>query len=180
MMRDRHEHGHASAESAKRHCVTFILGEEMFAIEIHFIREIIEFDGITTVPMMPSFVRGIINLRGSVVPVVDLSVRFGRGQTQLRPSTCIAILSIQTMGDYDEVGILLDAVCEVLEIPENEIDPSPTFGAQIRGDFIKGIATIDNQFAILLDVQRALSVDELSTLAQVVTQQYFPADEEEG
>lgn len=181
-MRDRNKQGgHATPDSAKkRHCVTFILGEEVFAIEIHFIREIIEFEGLTTVPMMPTFVRGIINLRGSVVPVIDLSVRFGRGLTAIKPTTCIAILSIDgAVGAYNDMGILLDAVCEVLEIPETEIDPSPTFGAQIRGDFIEGIATIDNRFAILLDVQRALSVDELSALTEAVTQQYF-ADETDG
>lgn len=85
--------------------------------------------------------RGIINLRGSVVPVIDLSIRFGRGLTELKPSTCVAILSLPGLDNgYNEVGILLDAVCEVLEIPETDIDPSPTFGVSIRGDFIQGIA----------------------------------------
>lgn len=161
------------------HCVTFMLREDLFAIEIRFIREIIEFEGITQVPMMPSFVRGIINLRGTVVPVIDLSVRFGRGQTEIKPSTCVAILSLGNHeSGYHDVGVLLDSVCEVLEIPLEEIDPSPTFGARIRGDFIQGIATIKDRFTILLDVQRALSMAELSAMAESVNQQYLSDDEE--
>ena len=162
----------------KFHCVTFILGEDLFGIQINFIREIIEFEGITHVPMMPNFVRGIINLRGSVVPVIDLSVRFGRELTVLKPSTCVAILSLPGLEGYSEVGILLDAVCEVLEIPMEDIDPTPTFGARIRGDFIQGIATIEERFAILLNVQRALSVAELSAMAESVMQLHLAEDTE--
>lgn len=159
------------------HCVTFILGGDLFGIEIRFIREIIEFDGITRVPMMPDFVRGIINLRGAVVPVIDLSVRFGRDPTEIKPSTCVAILSLPNAdSNYHEVGVLLDAVCEVLDIPDTAIEEKPSFGAHIRGDFIQGIATIDSKFAILLDVQRALSVEELSAMAEVVNQKRFADD----
>ncbi|KIA79370.1 chemotaxis protein CheW [Chromobacterium amazonense] len=169
----------AGAPGGKFHCVTFILGEDLFGIQINFIREIIELDGITQVPMMPSFVRGIINLRGSVVPVIDLSIRFGRGLTELKPSSCVAILSLPGLeGGYNDVGILLDAVCEVLEIPERDIDPSPTFGVSIRGDFILGIATINERFAILLNVQQALSVTELSAMAETAAQQHFNDDAE--
>ncbi|MCP1293234.1 MULTISPECIES: chemotaxis protein CheW [Chromobacterium] len=161
----------------KFHCVTFILGEDLFGIQINFIREIIEFDGITEVPMMPNFVRGIINLRGAVVPVIDLSVRFGRGQTALKSSTCVAILSLPGLeGGYADIGILLDSVCEVLEIPQSEIDPSPSFGSNIRSDFIQGIATINQRFAILLNVRQALSVSELSAMAEAVTQQFLSDD----
>ncbi|OHX10663.1 chemotaxis protein CheW [Chromobacterium sphagni] len=178
-MNERADPGGAAHGGGKFHCVTFILGEDLFGIQINFIREIIELDGITHVPMMPSFVRGIINLRGSVVPVIDLSIRFGRGLTELKPSTCVAILSLPGLDNgYSEVGILLDAVCEVLEIPEGDIDPSPTFGVSIRGDFIQGIATINERFAILLNVQQALSVTELSAMAESVTQQHFNDDAE--
>lgn len=164
----------ASADSDTCHCVTFILGGDLFAVEIGFIREIIEFGSITRVPMMPDFVRGIINLRGAVVPVIDLSVRFGRGATDIKPSTCVAILSLPNAdARYSEVGVLLDAVCEVLEIPRHDIDPTPTFGASIRSDFIQGIATINEKFAILLDVTRALSVSELSMMAEAVNRQQF-------
>jgi purine-binding chemotaxis protein CheW len=161
----------------KFHCVTFILGGDLFAIEIGTIREIIEFDGITRVPMMPDFVRGIINLRGAVVPVIDLSVRFGRGSTDILPSTCVAILALpHTDARFHEIGVLLDAVCEVLEIPQTDIEAAPTFGTSIRGDFIEGIATVNGKFAILLDVHRALSVSELSALATAINQEQLLDD----
>ena len=165
--------------AAKLHCVTFMLAGDLFAIEIGFMREIIELESISNVPMMPRFVRGIINVRGTVVPVIDLSVRFGLGLTEIKPSTCVAILSLgDNESGYSDIGILLDAVCEVLEIPETEIEPSPTFGVPIQGDFIRGIATINERFAILLDVQRALSVSDLTAIAETVNQQHFNVDAE--
>ena len=166
--------GLASSVKQTCHCVTFILGGDLFAIEINFIREIIELESITRVPMMPMFVRGIINLRGTVVPVIDLSIRFGRSATEIKPSSCVAIVSLpHTNNRYTEVGFLLDAVCEVLEIPRDEIDPTPTFGVSIRGDFIEGIATINSRFAIILDIQKALSVADLSALADAFNQHQF-------
>ena len=161
--------------------LTFSLGEEVFAMDIRCVREIIQHGNMTMVPLMPEFVRGVINLRGSVVPVIDLSIRFGRGMTELKPSTCVAILSLPGLeSGYSEVGILLDAVCEVLEIPRRDIDPSPSFGASIRGDFIEGIATINERFAILLNVQQALSVSELSAMAESASLQYFSDEAEVG
>lgn len=155
------------------HCVTFVLGDELFAIDIHHIREIIEYEEITTVPMMPLFVRGIINLRGSVVPVVDLSVRFGRPLTELKPATCIAILSIENNDKFSLLGILLDGVREVVEIPSSEIEAPPAFGTRLRSEFIRGITTVAGRFVILLDVQKALSIVELSSLADEVSRAHF-------
>ncbi|UBH26363.1 chemotaxis protein CheW [Aeromonas enteropelogenes] len=154
------------------HCVTFILGGELYGVDIGCIREIIEFEGLTPVPMMPRFVRGIINLRGAVVPVIDLSIRFGRGQTELLPTSCVAILSLpNSSGGVQDIGMLLDSVCEVLEIPSETIEPAPTFGTQIRGDFILGVVTIAQRFAILLDMHKALSISELSAMAETATSQ---------
>lgn len=150
------------------HCVTFVLGDEMFAIGIHHIREIIEYEEITSVPMMPVFVRGIINLRGAVVPVIDLSARFGRALSEIKPGTCIAILSIESNEELSLLGILLDGVREVVEIPLDAIEPAPTFGTRLRSEFIQGITTVADRFVILLDVQKALSVSELSELADEV------------
>jgi purine-binding chemotaxis protein CheW len=150
------------------HCVTFVLGDEMFAIGIHHIREIIEYEEITTVPMMPVFVRGIINLRGAVVPVIDLSSRFGRPLSEIKPGTCIAILSIEGDDEFSLLGILLDGVREVVEIPLHAIEPPPSFGTRLRSEFIQGITTVAGRFVILLDVQKALSVSELSELADEV------------
>lgn len=150
------------------HCVTFVLGDEMFAIGIHHIREIIEYEEITSVPMMPAFVRGIINLRGAVVPVIDLAARFGRPLSDIKPGTCIAILSIEGNDELSLLGILLDGVREVVEIPLAAIEPPPAFGTRLRSEFIQGITTVAGRFVILLDVQKALSVSELSELADEV------------
>lgn len=167
-----------AATASHFHCVTFMLGGELYGVDIGCIREIIEFEGMTPVPMMPRFVRGIINLRGAVVPVIDLSIRFGRDQTPLLPTTCVAILSLpNSNGEEQEIGMLLDAVCEVLEIRTDTIEQAPTFGTHIRGDFIQGVVTIDQRFAILLDMHKALSITELSAMAEAATGQLFSQEQ---
>lgn len=155
--------------------LTFQLAKEMFAVGILHIREIIEYGSLTTVPMMPDFVRGVINLRGSVVPVIDLSTRFGRGESRVSRRTCIVILEVDNSLNDDadseglqEVGIIVDSVSEVLEIAPADIEPAPSFGARMRSDFIAGMGKIDGEFAILLDVQKALNVKEMAQLASVV------------
>ena len=147
--------------------LTFLLGGEMFAIGILHIKEIIEYGHLTTVPMMPSFIRGVINLRGAVVPVVDLSTRFGREQTEISRKTCIVIIEAMTGEEKQDIGVVVDAVSEVLEIPAGEIEPAPSFGAKIRADFIAGMGKVDGNFVILLNVGKVLSVDEIAMLSDV-------------
>lgn len=147
--------------------LTFSLGEEMFAIGILAIREILEYGHITEVPMVPPFIRGVINLRGAVVPVVDLSVRFGRQAGEITKRTCIVIIEIadaSTQGHH-QMGIVVDAVSEVLEIPASEIEPPPAFGARIRIDFISGMGKVNGKFVVILDVDRILSLDEVAVVA---------------
>lgn len=146
--------------------LTFLLAGEMFAIGILNIKEIIEYGTLTTVPMMPGFIRGVINLRGRVVPVVDLSVRFGRESTPVNRRTCIVIIEVEAEGERSDVGIVVDAVSEVLEIPAGEIEPPPSFGARIRADFISGMGKVGGKFVILLDVDKVLSIDEMAALSQ--------------
>ena len=147
--------------------LTFLLGGEMFAIGILNIKEIIEYGALTTVPMMPGFIRGVINLRGRVVPVVDLSARFGRSSTEVNRRTCIVIIEVATEGEKHDVGIVVDAVSEVLEIPASEIEPPPSFGAKIRADFISGMGKVAGKFVILLEVNKVLSIDEMTALSQI-------------
>jgi purine-binding chemotaxis protein CheW len=139
----------------------------MFAIAILNIKEIIEYGALTTVPMMPSFIRGVINLRGSVVPVIDLAVRFGRKSTAITRRTCIVIIEIESDDAKQDVGVMVDIVNEVLEIPQAEIEPPPSFGARIRADFIQGMGKINGKFVIILDVNQVLSIDEMAMLGQV-------------
>jgi purine-binding chemotaxis protein CheW len=147
--------------------LTFSLADEMFAIGIRRVREIIEYENVTTVPMMPSFVKGVINLRGSVVPVIDLSARFGRGVSQIHRRTCIVIVEVDYEGACQELGVVVDAVSEVLDIAQDEIEPPPTFGTKIRADFIGGMGKVKGAFVILLNVDRVLAVEEMAMLAEV-------------
>ena len=147
--------------------LTFLLGSEMFAIGILSIREIIEYGFVTEVPMTPPFIRGVINLRGAVVPVVDLAVRFGRQGQENTKRTCIVIVDIESSNGSQEMGVVVDAVSEVLEIPPADIEPPPEFGARIRSDFIKGMGKIDGKFVIILDANRVLLVDEVAVIASM-------------
>jgi purine-binding chemotaxis protein CheW len=147
--------------------LTFMLGGEMFAIGILGIKEIIEYAGLTEVPMMPECIRGVINLRGAVVPVLDLSVRFGKQSTSVTKRTCIVIVEVGSDDGRQDMGIVVDAVNAVLEIPSSEIEPPPTFGAKIRTDFIEGMGKVQGRFVILLNVDQVLSTDEIGALAQV-------------
>lgn len=147
--------------------LTFLLGQEMFAIGILAIREIIEYGSVTEVPMTPPFIRGVINLRGAVVPVVDMAVRFGREVQENTKRTCIVIVETETAKGPQEMGIVVDAVSEVLEIPTSDIEPPPEFGARIRIDFIRGMGKINGKFVVLLDVNRVLSIDEVAVVAGI-------------
>jgi purine-binding chemotaxis protein CheW len=142
-----------------------MLGGEAYAMGILTIKEIIEYGALTEVPRMPSFIRGVINLRGAVVPVIDLSARFGKPATQVTRRTCIVIIEIPTDEATQDVGVMVDAVNAVLEIPAQEIEPPPSFGANIRTDFISGMGKVGGKFVIILNVQNVLSVDEMATLA---------------
>jgi purine-binding chemotaxis protein CheW len=142
--------------------LTFILGGDLFAIGILVIKEIIEYGQLTTVPMMPESIRGVINLRGAVVPVIDLSARFGRKPAETTRRTCIVIIEVQAEDGVQVVGLIVDAVNEVLEIPAAQIEPPPSFGAGIRTDFIRGMGKIDNRFVVILDVDQVLSIADLA------------------
>jgi purine-binding chemotaxis protein CheW len=149
--------------------LTFTLGGEMFAVGILNVKEIIEYSNLTEIPMMPSFIRGVINLRGAVVPVVDLAARFGGTASEVRRRTCIVIVEVTQEDAKHDIGIMVDAVSEVLEIQDGEIEPPPSFGAKIRADFIAGMGKVNQKFVIILEIQKVLSVDEMALLADVET-----------
>ena len=141
--------------------LTFVLGAETFAIGILQIKEIIEFAGFTTVPMMPKCIRGVINLRGAVVPGLDLSARFGRAPTEATRRTCIVIVEVESDGEHQDIGVIVDAVNEVLEIPASEVEPAPSFGSRLRPDLIAGMGKVGGKFVIMLDTDRVLANEEL-------------------
>ncbi|MBS1209115.1 MAG: chemotaxis protein CheW, partial [Proteobacteria bacterium] len=144
----------------------FMLAGEVFAIGILGIKEIIEYHNITEVPMMPESVRGVINLRGAVVPVMDLQARFGRPASAVTKRTCIVIVEVESDGERQVVGMIVDAVNEVLDIDAAEIEPPPAFGARIRADFISGMGKVKGNFVILLDVDRVWANADIHALVE--------------
>ncbi|HRK39915.1 MAG TPA: chemotaxis protein CheW [Burkholderiaceae bacterium] len=159
----------AQAVDDNKQYLTFMLGGEMFSLSILAIKEIIWYANLTDVPMMPACIRGVINLRGAVVPVMDLSARFGKPSTPVTKSTCIVIIELapDEEGEQQHMGVVVDSVQAVLEIPASEIEPAPSFGAKIRPDFIEGIAKVNGKFVILLNVNNVLSTEEISQMGQV-------------
>ena len=164
---ERKEGAVATSADAPSQYLTFTLHGEMFAVGILNVKEIIEYGSLTEIPMMPSFIRGVINLRGSVVPVIDLTARFGGQQTVIGKRTCIVIVEIQEEDTRHDIGIIVDAVSEVLEIPTSEIEPPPSFGARIRADFIFGMGKVAGKFVILLNLENVLSVEEIASLTGI-------------
>jgi purine-binding chemotaxis protein CheW len=149
--------------------LTFVLSGEVYALPILDITEIMEFRSLTVVPMMPSFIRGVINLRGRVVPVVDMAARFGVGSTEVARRTSIIIVEAageDSDGARHAMGIMVDAVNKVVHLSAEDIEPPPAFGAGIRSDFISGMAKCNGEFIIVLDVSNVLSLDEMVLLGQ--------------
>jgi purine-binding chemotaxis protein CheW len=146
--------------------LTFTLGDEVFAMDIRTVREIIQHAAMTVVPLMPKFVRGVINLRGAVVPVIDLQSRFGRSTTVVGKKTCIVIFDASSEGEKMELGLMVDAVSEVIEIEPSQIEPPPQFGTSIQREFIRGMGKVDGEFIVILEPERALNVDDMALLAE--------------
>lgn len=152
--------------------LTFALGGEVYALGILDVTEIMQFRSLTVVPMMPSFIRGVINLRGRVVPVVDMSARFGRSPTAVARRTSIIIVEVpgqagdEAGGAGIHMGMMVDAVNKVVHLAAEDIEPPPAFGAGIRSDFISGMARYNGEFISVLDVSRVLSLNEMVLLGQ--------------
>lgn len=147
--------------------LTFMLGGKVYGLGILNIKEIIEYGDITEVPMTPEFISGVINLRGSVVPVIDLSQRFSGKATELAKRTSIIILEVKNADLKIEIGVMVDMVNEVLDIHPGEIEPAPSLGDQIQTNFINGMAKVDGKLLILLNIEHVLSVDELSIVGSI-------------
>ena len=155
------------AATATQQYLTFALGGEMFAIAILNVKEIIEYGSLTEIPMMPAFIRGVINLRGAVVPVIDLSSRFGGKATEVARRTCIVIVELIDDEGRHDIGVMVDAVSEVIDIAASDIEAAPAFGARIRTDFIAGMGKVNGRFVIILAIDRVLSVEEMSVLTRL-------------
>jgi purine-binding chemotaxis protein CheW len=142
--------------------LTFRLANEVYALDIEKVREVLDFTTVTKVPRTPDFMRGVINLRGSVVPVVDLRLRFGMSMTENTVNTCIIITEVTVDGDTTILGCLADSVQEVLDLAQEEISAAPKIGTKLRTEFIKRMGKRDDRFIILLDIDRVFSVEEIA------------------
>lgn len=142
--------------------LTFKLDDEVFALDISQVREVLDFTTVTKVPRTPDFMRGVINLRGSVVPVVDMRLKFGMTKTEQTVNTCIIITEITLDGEKLVIGALADSVQEVIELDPNQIEPGPRIGTRLNTDFIKGMGKRDDQFIIILEINKIFSSEELA------------------
>jgi purine-binding chemotaxis protein CheW len=145
--------------------LTFALGDEEFALQIAKVREVLDYPNITKVPRMPDYLCGAINLRGNVVPVVDLRLKFGMSPTEKTVDTCVVIVEAQVEGEAMVMGALADSVHEVLDLSAAEIEPPPRMGTRVDTDFIKGMGKRDDKFIIILDIDRVLSAEEQVLIA---------------
>jgi purine-binding chemotaxis protein CheW len=147
--------------------LTFKLEDEVFALDITKVREVLDFTTITKVPRTPEFMRGVINLRGSVVPVVDLRLKFGMGRTEKTVSTCCIIVEVSVDKETTILGALADSVQEVMELGPETIEPPPKIGTRLNTEFITGMGKQDGNFIIILDIDKVFSLDELGAVTSV-------------
>jgi purine-binding chemotaxis protein CheW len=145
-----------------RQYLTFKLGNEVFATDVAKVREVLDLTTITSIPRTPAFMRGVINLRGSVVPVVDLRLCFDMSKTESTRNTCIVVVEVWLDNEAIVIGALADSVEEVIDLEPQQIQPAPKIGTQIRTDFIKGMGKRDTQFIMILDIDKVFSAEELA------------------
>jgi purine-binding chemotaxis protein CheW len=150
--------------------LTFKLGDEIFGANVSKVLNILEMTRITKVPKSPPYMKGVINLRGSVLPLIDTKIKFDMGETVYTPNTCILVLDIDINGDPVHVGALVDSVQEVIEIDEAQIMPPPTIGSKYKSEFIEGMAKINSEFIMLLNMDLIFSTSELSLLRDSSTE----------
>ena len=150
--------------------LTFMIGAEEYAVSLLKVKEIIEYDTITEVPKTPEWVRGVINLRGSVVPVIDLAVKFRQSPSVAGKLTCIVITEVECEGEATVMGVMADSVRQVIDLKPEEIEEPPTFGTRVKVDYLLGMARAGKKFCLILDTEKVLSTDELLELPDSVAE----------
>jgi len=147
-----------------RQYLTFQLGEEVFALDVSHVREILEFTTVTKVPKTPDYMRGVINLRGSVVPVLDMRLKFGLTEIEKTVDTCIIVVEVSCEGETTVIGALVNSVQEVFELEQDQIEPAPKIGTRLKTDFIRGMGKHGEQFIIILDIDKVFSAHEIAAV----------------
>ncbi len=167
----------AETQEATQH-LTFNLDEEVFAVDISKVREVLEYTAVTKVPQTPEFMKGVINLRGHVVPVVDLRLKFGMQEAEKTVNTCIIIVEVSVDKDTAVLGALADSVQEVHDFEHDQIEPPPKIGTRLKTDFIKGMGKRNDQFIMILDIDKVFSTDELAIVQDAGS--YIASEETES
>jgi len=142
--------------------LTFTLDDELFSVEVSKVREVLDFTTITKIPRTPEYMRGVINLRGSVVPVIDLRLKFGMSRTENKRNTCIIVLEINSEDETIILGALADSVQEVYELEPDQIEPAPKFGTKFKAEFLRGMGKRDEKFLMILDIDKVFTSEELA------------------
>jgi len=153
-------------DTQKNKFLTFSLGNEIYGIEIKYVTEIIGIQPVTEVPELPNYVRGIVNLRGKIIPVIDVRLRFKKPFMEYSDRTCVIVIDIEEIS----IGLIVDSVCEVLVIPEDEIVPPPSVNGGASNKYIKGIGKVDNSIKLILDCDKLLKEEELSNLTSTLSE----------
>ena len=157
-----------TAITETRQYLTFKLADEIFAVDVEKVREILELTNITKVPQTPDYMRGVINLRGSVVPVMDMRLKFGMPESETTVNTCIIVVEVLHENEVVVIGALADSVQEVFELEPGQIEPPPRIGTRFNTDFILGMGKNDSQFIMILNIDRAFTSDELEVAGEVM------------
>lgn len=152
-------------EMVQQQYLTFFLADEEYAINIQRVREIIEYTTVTRVPKVPEWIRGVINLRGNVVPIVDLTVRFGLEEGPVTKTTCIVIVEVEQDSERAVMGVVADAVNQVIDLAPKDIEEPPAFGTRVRLEYLFGMGKLGKKFALILNIDRVLSNAELLTVS---------------
>ncbi len=161
-MNDETEHNDITQNDETVQYLTFKLDGESFSTEISKVREVLEYTQITPVPRSPDFMRGVINLRGSVVPVVDLRLQFGMAATEQTVDSCIIIIEVNIEGTSTVLGALADSVQEVINLKKEQLEPAPSFGTRINNDFVQHMGKVGDQFIMVLDINKVFSLEQIN------------------
>jgi purine-binding chemotaxis protein CheW len=177
-MQISHEEAKQGIEQALQQYLTFMIGGEEYAISLLKVKEIIEYDVVTEIPKTPPWVRGVINLRGNVVPVIDLAVKFRLPASVAGKLTCIVIIEVECEGEATVMGVMADSVRQVVDLKAEEIEVPPSFGTRVKVDYLLGMARSGKKFCLLLDTEKVLSTQELLELPDLLESSEQPSNSE--
>jgi len=152
-------------EKEAKSYLTFKLGEEQFGVHVSQVLNILEMASITKVPKSPDYMKGVINLRGKVLPVIDARIKFGMEETEYTNNTCIIVMDLELEGNTINIGTIVDGVLSVVEISESEVEPPPSIGSKFKSEFIYGMAKVEEEFVMLVDMQKVITTDEMTEIS---------------